>query len=108
MRLTGIRSAIVIALLGIAGPALAQQHVEGQTGPGSLYALDLPAAWNGDLVVYAHGILDPVLPVALPAAQDDFTSVRDALHGARVCGRVLELLGERVRAQGRRRSGRTS
>lgn len=36
-------------------PAAAQEHVEGQTGPGSSYALDLPADWNGDLVVYAHG-----------------------------------------------------
>ena len=69
----------VLALLASAGIAGAQQHVDGQTGPGSLYALDLPAAWNGDLVVYAHGILDPVLPVALPSGQDDFATVRDAL-----------------------------
>jgi pimeloyl-ACP methyl ester carboxylesterase len=60
-------------------PAAAQQHIEGQTGPGSLYAIDVPAAWNGDLVVYAHGIVDPVLPVALPSAQDNFTSILAAL-----------------------------
>ncbi len=69
-------SALVVAM---AGSAVAQEHVVGQTGPGALYALDMPAAWNGDLVVYAHGIVDPVLPVALPSAQDNFTSVRDAL-----------------------------
>ena len=68
-----------IAVLAIAAAAGAQQHVEGQIGPGSLYALDVPVAWNGDLVVYAHGIVDPALPVALPAAQDNFTAVRDAL-----------------------------
>jgi pimeloyl-ACP methyl ester carboxylesterase len=39
----------------------------------------MPDAWNGDLVVYAHGIVDPVLPVALPTTQDNFTVVRDAL-----------------------------
>ena len=79
MRLTAIHSMIAIALLATAGPALAQQHVEGQTGPGALYALDMPGAWNGDLVVYAHGIVDPVLPVALPSAQDHFTILRSAL-----------------------------
>ena len=63
----------------VAGPATAQQHVEGQTGPGALYALDLPEAWNGDLVVYAHGIVDPVLPVALPSSQDNFIAIRDTL-----------------------------
>src|SRR5215211_1255007 len=79
MRLIRIGSLIALAFLATAGPALAQQHVEGQTGPGALYALDVPAAWNGDLVVYAHGIVDPVLPVALPSSQDHFTAVRDAL-----------------------------
>jgi pimeloyl-ACP methyl ester carboxylesterase len=79
MRLTAIHSLIAIALLGTAGPALGQQHVEGETGPGALYALDMPVAWNGDLVVYAHGIVDPVLPVALPSSQDHFAILRNAL-----------------------------
>jgi len=30
------------------------------------YALFLPYRWNGDLVVYAHGFVDPAAPVALP------------------------------------------
>ena len=79
MRLPAIHSMIAIAFLATAGPALAQQHVEGQVGPGALYALDMPAAWNGDLVVYAHGIVDPVLPVALPSSQDHFAILRNAL-----------------------------
>jgi len=29
--------------------------VTGEIGPGALYGLYLPANWNGDLVVYAHG-----------------------------------------------------
>ena len=72
-----ITAALVMATAAV--PASAQQRVEGQTGPGSLYALDMPAVWNGDLVVYAHGIVDPALPVALPSAQDNFDTVRDAL-----------------------------
>jgi pimeloyl-ACP methyl ester carboxylesterase len=79
MRTCARRGVILVALLAIAGVAGAQQHVEGQTGPGALYALDVPAAWNGDLVVYAHGIVDPARPVALPDVQDNFTAVRYAL-----------------------------
>ncbi len=71
---------MVVGLVAMmTGSAAAQQHLEGQIGPGALYALDVPGAWNGDLVVYAHGIVDPVLPVALPSTQDNFTAVRDAL-----------------------------
>ena len=81
MTLQGIGQVLMAATLvvAMAGSAVAQQHVVGQTGPGALYALDMPDAWNGDLVVYAHGIVDPVLPVALPSTQDNFTLVRDAL-----------------------------
>jgi pimeloyl-ACP methyl ester carboxylesterase len=74
------RIAMALAILvASAWPAAAQQHIEGQVGPGSLYALDVPASWNGDLVVYAHGIVDPVMPVALPSAQDNFAVILAAL-----------------------------
>lgn len=54
--------------------------VEGETGPGSLYALYIPANWNGDAVYYAHGIRppEPFAPIALND-QDNFFQVRDAL-----------------------------
>jgi len=42
-------------------------HLEGELGPGALWAIDKPAAWNGDLVVYLHGYLNPAEPAALPA-----------------------------------------
>ncbi len=71
--------ALLVSMVSMAVSASAQQHVEGQTGPGSFYSLHLPAAWNGDLIVYAHGIVDPVLPVALPTAQDNFVTIRDTL-----------------------------
>jgi predicted esterase len=53
------------------GPA----QIEGRTGPGALYGLYLPAEWNGDLALYAHGYTDPAAPVALPGRVD----LRDAL-----------------------------
>jgi pimeloyl-ACP methyl ester carboxylesterase len=33
---------------------------------GAPFALFRPAGWNGDLVLYAHGFVDPAAPVALP------------------------------------------
>ena len=54
--------------------------VEGEIGPGSLYALYVPRSWNGEIVYYAHGIRPPVpyAPISL-ADQDNFFAVRDAL-----------------------------
>jgi pimeloyl-ACP methyl ester carboxylesterase len=71
-----LASALVASMAGL---AFAQQHVEGSIGPGSLYVLDLPEAWNGDLVVYAHGIVDPALAVQLPSSQDGFDRIRATL-----------------------------
>jgi pimeloyl-ACP methyl ester carboxylesterase len=52
--------------------------VEGETGPGSLYALYIPAQWNGDAIYYVHGIRPPQAPITLED-QDNFFEVRDAL-----------------------------
>jgi len=52
--------------------------VEGETGPGSLYALYIPEHWNGDAIYYAHGIRPPLAPITLDD-QDNFFAVRDAL-----------------------------
>jgi alpha-beta hydrolase superfamily lysophospholipase len=50
-------------------------HREGRSESGALWALDKPARWNGDLVVYLHGYTDPSLPVALP----NYFEIRDSL-----------------------------
>ncbi len=42
------------------------QEIVGKTGPGSTYAMFVPHNWNGDVVYYAHGFVDAVLPIALP------------------------------------------
>lgn len=52
--------------------------VEGETGPGSLYALYIPTDWNGKAVYYVHGIRPPLAPITLDD-QDNFFAVRDAL-----------------------------
>ena len=55
--------------------------VEGETGPGSQYAIYVPLQWNGDVVYFMHGILPPQAPVALPQGTDwdSFVQVRDQL-----------------------------
>ena len=40
-------------------------EIVGETGPGSTYALLKPAQWNGELVVYAHGYVQPFLEPTL-------------------------------------------
>jgi pimeloyl-ACP methyl ester carboxylesterase len=39
---------------------------EGLLPEGALYRICFPATWNGVLVVYAHGYVDPGAPIALP------------------------------------------
>jgi pimeloyl-ACP methyl ester carboxylesterase len=76
---------VTVALLSLfTGPgvpsAMAQPTiVEGTAGDGSSYGLAMPESWNGGLVVYAHGIVDPGLPVAIPSSQDGFTVLRGLL-----------------------------
>ena len=54
-------------------------YVQGTTPTGALYAFAVPEDWNGDLIVYGHGIVDPAAPVALPTTQDGFNDLKAAL-----------------------------
>jgi pimeloyl-ACP methyl ester carboxylesterase len=55
-----------LILMGAAlGQARADEVVDGQIGPGSLYRLVRPTAWNGSLIIYAHGYVSPNQPVAI-------------------------------------------
>jgi pimeloyl-ACP methyl ester carboxylesterase len=57
----------------------AQSTVQGTTPTGALYAFAVPDDWNGDLIIYGHGIVDPAAPVALPTTQDGFADLKVAL-----------------------------
>jgi pimeloyl-ACP methyl ester carboxylesterase len=50
-------SAILIA--GLCGSAAAQQHITGTLPDGATYVIDVPAAWNGTLLLYSHGYVTP-------------------------------------------------
>lgn len=75
------RTAVPVLLAVLLGAVRmeATQFVTGSTGPGSVYAFAVPDNWNGELVVYGHGIVDPAAPVALPTTQDGFEGIRDSL-----------------------------
>ena len=73
-----VAAILTVVSLGVA-PRAATQFITGSTGPGSEYAFAVPDNWNGELVVYGHGIVDPSAPVALPTTQDGFAGIRDAL-----------------------------
>ena len=56
---------------GIALPALADHSPNAAaeqlgTSNGAQYAMFMPTAWNGRLVLWAHGFVDPAAPIALP------------------------------------------
>ncbi len=77
----GIVKPVVVSLTIAAAAAsvVAQpQVIEGETGSGAQYQITMPEAWNGDLVVYAHGIIEPFMPVGLPV-KDDIQALRDML-----------------------------
>jgi pimeloyl-ACP methyl ester carboxylesterase len=63
-RFLEVSLALVVGLAS-AGPALADQVVDGRTGPGSSYRLVRPTNWNGILVLYAHGYVSKDEPVAI-------------------------------------------
>jgi pimeloyl-ACP methyl ester carboxylesterase len=52
-------------VLGLAGPALADEVVDGSTGPGSVYRLVRPSNWNGILLLYAHGYVSKDVSVGI-------------------------------------------
>jgi pimeloyl-ACP methyl ester carboxylesterase len=55
--------------------------IQGTTASGSTYEFAVPQNWNGNLVVYLHGITDPAYPLMLPSQDPDtdFSFVRDGL-----------------------------
>src|SRR3954469_23281410 len=72
-----LRVVLLTAAFGSAtAAAYAQAHFEGATGPGSQFEIDVPANWNGDLVLYAHGIVQASVPVTPPTTQDGYAVLR--------------------------------
>jgi hypothetical protein len=47
-------------------PLMSAGYVTGVLPSGGLYAISVPDLWNGDVVIYAHGYVRPMDPLALP------------------------------------------
>jgi pimeloyl-ACP methyl ester carboxylesterase len=75
---------LVVIGSGSARPAAAATCQDGTQASGAVYRICMPASWNGDLVIWAHGYVDPREPVAIPEGQlvlPDGTSIVDIATG---------------------------
>ena len=75
-----------ILIFAISTSATAQQHLTGTLGDGATYVIDVPAQWNGTLLLYSHGYVVPGHP---NPAQD----VGDPLTGGFLLGAGYALAG---------------
>lgn len=68
---------VFLVLIALVSPLSAQRVITGTAADGSLFEFDVPANWNGDLVVFAHGIFDPQAALVLPSQDtgSDFSTV---------------------------------
>src|SRR2546429_8531532 len=74
---------------------------------GAQYAMFVPAAWNGRLVLWAHGFVDPAAPIALPDAQPPdvvpwLVELRESLLAAGDAGAYSRHAGNGWAGQNRR------
>jgi pimeloyl-ACP methyl ester carboxylesterase len=82
---------VVVFILGLLRlPAIAQASVsvceaDGKQTSGAIYRICFPSgAWNGDLVVYAHGYVSPTEPEGMPEDKlflPDGTSIPEIVNG---------------------------
>ena len=66
----GVRKAAVLSEVQESGQVLGDVNSntcrDGIQPSGALYRMCMPDLWNGDLVVYAHGYVDPREPLSIP------------------------------------------
>ena len=84
-------TAILIVVL--AGSAVAQKHITGTLPDGATYVIDVPATWNGTLLLYSHGYVTPGSPN--PAAD-----VGDPLTGGYLLAAGYALAGSSYASTG--------
>lgn len=78
--------AVSLLVVVFSGLANAQQHLTGSLADGATYVIDVPANWNGTLLLYSHGY---VVPGAPNPAQD----VGDPLTGLNLLATGYALAG---------------
>ncbi len=68
---SALASAVLIAMLSRS--AAAQQHITGTLPDGATYVIDVPSPWNGALLLYSHGYVDPGSPNPALDVSDPYT-----------------------------------
>ncbi len=86
-------SVVTALVVWFAGSAAAQQHITGTLSDGATYVIDVPASWNGTLLLYSHGY---VAPGSSNPAQD----VGDPLTGAYLLAAGYALAGSSYASTG--------
>ena len=75
--------AAILVLISTTSQSSVEAQASCSDGPqpsGAIYRICMPASWDGDLVVWAHGYVDPQEPVGIPEGQltlPDGTSIVD-------------------------------
>jgi pimeloyl-ACP methyl ester carboxylesterase len=64
---------IATLIAAFCGIAAAQQHITGTLTDGATYVIDVPAVWNGTLLLYSHGYVTPGSPNPAVDAGDPLT-----------------------------------
>ena len=64
---------IAVVVAALCGSAAAQTHLTGTLSDGATYVIDVPASWNGTLLLYSHGYVAPGSPNPATDAGDPLT-----------------------------------
>ncbi|MGA9354804.1 MAG: hypothetical protein WBV46_14025 [Terriglobales bacterium] len=54
-----LSSLATLLIVLLPGSAAAQKHITGTLSDGATYVIDVPATWNGTLLLYSHGYVAP-------------------------------------------------
>src|SRR5208282_936800 len=76
----------LIMITVLCGSAAAQQHITGSLPDGATYVIDVPATWNGTLLLYSHGYV-------VPGGENPAEDVGDPLTGGYLLAAGYALAG---------------
>src|SRR5260370_4543204 len=75
------------------GSAAAQQHITGTLPDGATYVIDVPANWNGTLLLYSHGYVGPGSPNPAQDVGDPITGRFMLSAGSALAGSAYATAG---------------
>jgi len=72
-KLTRLAVPAALLLAVFCASAAAQQTITGTLPDGATYLIEVPAPWNGDLLLYSHGYVAPGSPNPALDVSDPYT-----------------------------------